>query len=142
MSGCKVNHYILNIPNYLISAHPNRCSLIDLLNFTLCVIKGNVLVTESRSTHTPHRLLCPLHSLGKNTGEGSHSLLQGIFLTQESSLGLPHCRQILYHFIWAPREGQGGYKLYYNLKSLCAGCHKKPQTLTSSVFWDQVPLKS
>ena len=27
----------------------------------------------------------------------SHSLLQGIFLTQELNLGLLHCRQILYH---------------------------------------------
>ena len=33
----------------------------------------------------------------KNTGVGCHSLLQGIFLTQESNLGLPHCRQILDH---------------------------------------------
>ena len=29
-------------------------------------------------------------------GVGSHSLLQGIFLTQELTLGLLHCRQILY----------------------------------------------
>ena len=29
--------------------------------------------------------------------ELSHSLLQGIFLTQGSNLGLLHCRQILYH---------------------------------------------
>ena len=28
---------------------------------------------------------------------GSHSLLQRIFLIQESNLGLPYCRQILYH---------------------------------------------
>ena len=34
---------------------------------------------------------------GKNTGVGGHSLLQGIFLTQESNLGLLHCRQMLYH---------------------------------------------
>ena len=34
-------------------------------------------------------------SLGENTGVGSHSFLQGIFLTQGSNLGLPHCRQIL-----------------------------------------------
>ena len=33
---------------------------------------------------------------GKNTGVGCHFLLQGIFLTQESNLGLLHCRQILY----------------------------------------------
>ena len=31
----------------------------------------------------------------KNIGVGCHSLLQGIFLTQESKLGLSHCRQIL-----------------------------------------------
>ena len=32
----------------------------------------------------------------KNTGVGSHSLLQGIFLTQRSNPGLLHCRWILY----------------------------------------------
>ena len=32
----------------------------------------------------------------KNTGIGSLSLLQGIFLTQESNWGLLHCRWILY----------------------------------------------
>ena len=32
----------------------------------------------------------------KNTGVGSHSLLQGIFLTQGSNSGLPHCRWVLY----------------------------------------------
>ena len=34
---------------------------------------------------------------GKNTGVGCYFLLQGIFPTQESNLGLLHCRQILYH---------------------------------------------
>ena len=37
------------------------------------------------------------NSPGKNTGEGSHSLLQGIFPTQELNPCLLHCRQILYH---------------------------------------------
>ena len=41
--------------------------------------------------------LFPWNSPGKNTGMGSHSLLQGIFLTQGSNPGLLHCRQILYH---------------------------------------------
>ena len=44
----------------------------------------------------PTRLLCPWDSRGKNTGVRSHSPFQGIFLTQESNLDLPHCRQILY----------------------------------------------
>ena len=36
-------------------------------------------------------------SPGKKTGVGCHTLLQGIFPTQELNPGLPHCRQILYH---------------------------------------------
>ena len=42
-------------------------------------------------------LRCPQNSARKNTGVGSHSLLQGIFLTQGSNTGLLHCRRILYH---------------------------------------------
>ena len=47
---------------------------------------------------TLHVYSLPAESQGKpkNTGVGSLSLLQGIFLTQESSQGLLHCRQILY----------------------------------------------
>ena len=33
---------------------------------------------------------------GQNPGMGSHFLLQGIFPTQRSNPGLPHCRWILY----------------------------------------------
>ena len=44
----------------------------------------------------PIKLLCPWKSLSKNTGVGCHSLLQGIFLTQEQNLCLPPCRQILH----------------------------------------------
>ena len=40
--------------------------------------------------------LCPWNSSGKNTGASSSSLLQGIFSTWGSNLGLLHCRQILY----------------------------------------------
>ena len=36
------------------------------------------------------------NSPGKNIGVGCHALLQGIFPTQGSNPGLPHCRQILY----------------------------------------------
>ena len=43
-----------------------------------------------------HGLCSPWNSPGQNTGVGSHSLLQGIFLTQGLNPGLPHCRRILY----------------------------------------------
>ena len=51
------------------------------------------------------RLLCPWNSPGKNTGVGCHSLLQRIFLTQESNPDLLDCRQILY-----PLSRQGSPK--------------------------------
>ena len=56
------------------------------------------VVSDSFHAHRlqPTRLLCPWNSPGKNTGMGSHSLLQGIFPTQGSNPGLPHRRQILY----------------------------------------------
>ena len=44
----------------------------------------------------PHGPYSPWNSPGQNTGVGSLSLLQGIFPTQGSHPGLPHCRQILY----------------------------------------------
>ena len=38
----------------------------------------------------------PWNSPGQNTGLGTLSVLQGIFPTQGSNSGLPHCRRILY----------------------------------------------
>ena len=43
----------------------------------------------------PHGLYSPWNSPGQN-GVGSLSLLQGLFSSQGSNPGLPHCRQILY----------------------------------------------
>ena len=47
-------------------------------------------------------------SPGKNIGVGCHFLLQGIFPTQGSNPGLPHCRQIPYHLSHqgSPRNNQ------------------------------------
>ena len=57
-------------------------------------------VTESDTTeHASFVLfiiLSPWDFPSKNTGVGCHFLLQGIFPTQISNPGLPHCRQTLY----------------------------------------------
>ena len=53
-----------------------------------CLVMSNSL--------QPHGLHSPWNSPGPNTGVGSLSLLHGIFLTQGSNPGLPHCRRILY----------------------------------------------
>ena len=74
----------------------------------------------------PHELYSPWNSPGQNTGAGSCSLLQGIFLTPGSNPGLPHCRRILYqlshqeaHRLWEgkifPKSKDWQMWLYNNL---------------------------
>ena len=71
----------------------------------VCILmpEVKVLAVQLYLTLQPHGLYVAcqpplsMDSLGKNTGVGSHSLLQGIFLTQGSKLGLLHCKRILYH---------------------------------------------
>ena len=58
--------------------------------------KVKVKVTQSCRTLRPHGLYSPWNSPDQNTGAGSLSLLQGIFPTQGSNPGVPHCRRILY----------------------------------------------
>ena len=65
-------------------------------------------------------LQAPVHgdSPGKSTGVGCHSLLQGIFLTQELNLGLLHCRQILYHLSYQRNPGPEAVAFEYALQCL------------------------
>ena len=58
--------------------------------------KEKVKVIQSSLTLQPHGLHGPWNSPGQDTEASSLSLLEGIFPTQGSSPGLPHCRQILY----------------------------------------------
>ena len=56
-----------------------------------------VKVTQSCLTLCdPMNYTASRNSSGQNTGVGSLALLQGIFPTQGSNPGLPHCRQTLY----------------------------------------------
>ena len=62
---------------------------------------------RSRSTLCDPMDCIPGNFPGKTTGMGCHVLLQGIFLTQGSKLGLLRCRQRLY--LWAIREALNVY---------------------------------
>ena len=68
-------------------------------------------------TVTPWRSSVLGDSLGKNTGLGCHSLLQGIFPTQGMNPSLLHCRWILYHLshqgnsYWAREKKNLNWKL-------------------------------
>ena len=56
---------------------------------------SEVKVTQSCPTLCNPMDCSPWNSLGQNTGVGRLSILQGTFPTQESNLGLLHCRQVL-----------------------------------------------
>ena len=86
------------------------------LNKVMMVVRLLRVVSESLWPHglLPARLLYPLDFPGKNTGGGCHFLLQGIFPTQGSNLGLLHCRWILY---WLSYQGssalnKAGYSIH------------------------------
>ena len=64
----------------------------------------------------------------KNTGVGSLSLLQGIFLTQESNWGLLHCRQILY---WLRKP----FLLFTVWFIFLLGWLSFPSEITSPTMW-------
>ena len=88
----------------------------------------------------------------KNTGMGCHSLLQGIFQTQELNPGLPHCRRILYQL-----SHPGSSPFYYiqqtlytckdcfqpkvSSNSICNGLSHKDHssTLTWNIPWTEEP---
>ena len=59
-------------------------------------VKVEVLVTQSRRTLCNPKGCRLLSQWGFSRQVGCHALLQGIFPTQESNPGLPHCGQILY----------------------------------------------
>ena len=58
----------------------------------------------------------------KNTGVGSHSLLQGIFPTQGSNLGLLHCRQILYCLSHQGRPKDAAAKVLHSISKFVSKC--------------------
>ena len=75
-------------------------SFILIVSIFSVMLRQILLMCESCSivsdSMQPRGLYSPWNSLGHSTRVGSLSLLQGIFPTQGSNPGLPHCRQILY----------------------------------------------
>ena len=78
----------------------------------------------------------------KNTGVGSLSLLQGIFPTQGSNPGLPHCGQILYqldHKLWKILKEMGiPDHMICLLRNLYAGQEATVRTGHGTTAWFQI----
>ena len=77
-------------------------SLDGKLESSNCTVKS-LSHAQFFATHglQPTRFLCPWDFAGKDTGMGCHFLLQEIFLTQGSNMGLLNCR---FFTDWATRE--------------------------------------
>ena len=86
------------------------------------------VVTDSLRPNGPQptRLLCPWDSPGKNTGAGSHSLLQGMFPTQDQTW--VSCIEGGFFTVWTTREvsmtGRGKSEfVWYYLKNVSVIYH-------------------
>ena len=64
--------------------------------YSLILVLQSSFIGWDRGEGSGCELYSPWNSPGQNSEVGSLSLLQGIFSTQGSNPGLPHCRQILY----------------------------------------------
>ena len=74
----------------------------------------------------------------KNTWVGCHSLLQGIFPTQGSNLGLLHCRQIHYHL---SHQGSPVERALWTITRMLSSnkslpfSHRRPESWKLLEFW-------
>ena len=84
--------FILGL-NPIIHTHTHTHTHMKVLVTLLCPILCNLMDCSSP------RLLCPWDFPGKNTGVGSHSLLQEIVPTRGWNPSLPHCRQSRFFII-------------------------------------------
>ena len=75
-------------------------------NWAMREAQVQVKVAQSCLTLCDSMEYSPWNSPGQNTGVGSLSLLQGIFPTQGSYPGLPHCRWLLYQLSHKGSLGQ------------------------------------
>ena len=83
----------------------------------------------------------PWNSSGQNPGEGSRSLLQGIFPTQGSNTGLLHCRQILYQLRHQGSPPSGSFLMsqFFTTDGQSTGASASPSVLPMNIQ-DWFPL--
>ena len=135
-----------------LQTHTKVETLVTMLTIVIIVTKEGESCSVVSDFLRPHGLYSPWNSLGQNTLVGSHSLLQGIFPTQGSNPGLPHCRRILYQLSHQGRLGPweslpkhweilpGGGPAQGGLQDMGAssgprGTHSLPRTATLNKGW-------
>ena len=93
-------HPLLSRCSYPVEEKQSVSLLMDIIQdieyVCMCQLFSHVQLFGTPRT-VAHQAPRSMEFSRKNTVVGCHFLLQGIFLTQGSNLGLLYCRQILYH---------------------------------------------
>ena len=90
--------YLLHPYMPLLSTFSTRIVyLLQSLTYCVCLVVQSCLTLCNTIDYSPPGSSVHGDSPGKITGVGCHALLRGIFPTQGSNPGLPHCRWILCH---------------------------------------------
>ena len=112
-----------------------------LLFFFLFGFMPSVVIPQSLSwsNSCDSRDYSPPGCPNKNTGVGSHSLLQGIFLTQGLNLGTLHCRKILYQIAISTSEKNASIFIEPSL-SLLYNHISSPRISQQSSVWSKLLL--
>ena len=91
---------LLVVQGTLLQHHSSKASVLRRSAFFMVQLSHPYITTQKtmaliRRTFVGKVISLLFNTPGQNTGVDSFSLLQGIFPTQGSNPGLPHCRQIL-----------------------------------------------
>ena len=129
----------INFQASIVGSHGN-CMFDIIRNSQTSRVTSGGLVTKScsilvTSWTVVHQALCSWDFPGKNTGVGSHFLLQGIFLTQGSNPGLLHCRQILYQWRYQGSPQSNYIILHFRQQCECFSSSHPCQHLVLSLFF-------
>ena len=112
---------LMSIESLMPSKHYILCHPLLLLPSSFPSIsevkRSHSVVSDSLQPHglQTARLFCSQDFPGNSPGVDCHFLLQGIFPTQGLSLGLPHCRQTLYHL---SHQGSPSIRVFSNESAL------------------------
>ena len=90
---------------WLLKQYGDRGSSLQIISPTGVSESCSLMSNSAALPTVAHQAPLPMEFSSNNTWVGWHSLLHGIFLTQGCTLGLPNCRQILYHLSHHWRKG-------------------------------------